>query len=106
MFTRRVSMQLKPNSVAEFTRTLEKEIIPLLRKQKGFQDEITFVGSTGTEAFGISLWDTAENAEAYNRGTYPEVTKMLAKVIDGTPQVETYQVANSTFHKIAVATAA
>ena len=106
MFSRRVSMHLKPNSVAEFTRTLEKEIIPLLRKQKGFQDEITFVGSTGTEAFGISLWDTAENAETYNRGTYPEVTKMLAKVIDGTPQVETYQVANSTFHKIAVATAA
>jgi hypothetical protein len=99
-------MHLKSNSVAEFTRTLEKEIIPLLRKQKGFQDEITFVGSTGTEAFGISLWDTAENAEAYNRGTYPEVTKMLAKVIDGTSQVETYQVANSTFHKIAVAAAA
>jgi hypothetical protein len=99
-------MHLKSNSVAEFTRTLEKEIIPLLRRQKGFQDEITFVGSTGTEAFGISLWDTAQNAEAYNRGTYPEVTKMLAKVIDGTPQVETYQVANSTFHKIAVAAAA
>ena len=106
MFTRRVSMHLKPNSVAEFTRTLEKEIIPLLRKQKGFQDEITFVGSTGTEAFGISLWDTAENAEAYSRGTYPEVTKNLARMVEGTPKVETYEVANSTFHKIAVAVAA
>src|SRR5712664_302228 len=106
MFTRRVSMHLKPNSVAEFTRTLEKEIIPLLRKQKGFQDEITFIGMTGTEAFGISLWDTAENAEAYNRGSYPEVTKILARVVEGTPQVETYEVANSTFHKIAVAVAA
>jgi hypothetical protein len=102
MFTRRVSMHLKPNSAPEFTRTLEKEIIPLLRKQKGFQDEITFVGSTGTEAFGISLWDTVENAEAYSRGTYPEVTKILARVVEGTPQVETYEVANSTFHKIAV----
>jgi hypothetical protein len=106
MFTRRVSMHLKPNSVAEFTRTLEKEIIPLLRKQKGFQDEITFVGSTGTEAFGISLWDAAENAEAYNRGTYPAVTKILSRVVEGTPQVETYEVANSTFHTIAVAVAA
>ena len=106
MFTRRVSMHLKPNCVAEFTRTLEKEIIPLLRKQKGFQDEITFVGSTGTEAFGISLWDTAENAEAYNRGTYPEVTKILARVVEGTPKVETYEVANSTFHKIAAAAGA
>ena len=106
MFTRRVSMHLKPHSVAEFTRTLEKEIIPLLRKQKGFQDEITFVGSTGTEAFGISLWDTAENAEAYNRGTYPEITKNLARMIEGTPKVETYEVANSAFNKIAVAVAA
>ena len=52
------------------------------------------------------MWDTAENAEAYNRGTYSEVTKMLAKVVEGTPQVETYLVANSTFHKIAVAVAA
>ena len=37
MFARNVSMRLKANSVAEFTQTLEKDIIPLLRKQKGFQ---------------------------------------------------------------------
>jgi hypothetical protein len=106
MFARRVYMHLKPNGVAEFTQRLEKDILPLLRKQKGFQDEITFVGQAGREAFGISLWDTAENAEAYNRGTYPEVTKFLAAVIEGAPQVETYDVANSTFHKIAAAVAA
>ncbi len=57
MFSRNVSMHLKPNSVADFTRTLDQEIIPLLRKQKGFQDEITFVVPDGTEAVGISLWD-------------------------------------------------
>jgi hypothetical protein len=105
MFARRVSMHLKPNTVTEFTQRLEKEIIPLLRKQKGFQDEITFVGQGGTEAFGISLWDKAENAEAYNRGTYPEVAKLLARAVEGAPQVETFDVANSTFHKIAAAVA-
>jgi hypothetical protein len=52
------------------------------------------------------LWDKAENAEAYNRGTYPEVTKLLATVVEGPPQVETFDVANSTFHKIAAAVAA
>jgi len=46
------------------------------------------------------LWDRAEKAETYNRETYAEVAKAMAKVIDGTPQVETYEVANSTFHKI------
>src|SRR5713226_3031550 len=106
MFARRVSMQLKPNSLAQFTQTIEKDIIPLLRKQKGFQDEITFVVPGGTEAFAISLWDKAENREAYNLGTYPEVTKILARVVEGPPQVETYEVANSTFHKIAAAVAA
>jgi hypothetical protein len=106
MFARNVSLHLKPNSVAEFTRTIEKEIIPLLRKQKGFQDEIMFVAFSGLEAVGISLWEEKENAEAYNRGTYPEVLKALAKVVEGTPRVQTYEVSNSTFHKVAVPVAA
>ena len=105
MFARKVSMHLK-GSVPEFTQTLEREVLPLLRKQKGFQDEITFVAPGGKEAFGISLWDRAEKAETYNRETYAEVAKAMAKVIDGTPQVETYEVANSTFHKIAATAAA
>jgi hypothetical protein len=103
MFARRVYIHLKPNSVAEFTQRLEKDILPLLRKQKGFQDEISFVGQGGKEAFAISLWDKPENADTYNRGTYLEVTKILATVTEGAPQVETFDVANSTFHKIAVA---
>ena len=106
MFARRVHMHLKPNSVAEFAQRLEKDILPLLRKQKGFQDEITFVAQGGREAFGISLWDKAENAEVYNRRTYPEVTKFLATVVEGALKVETYDVANSTFHRIAAAVAA
>lgn len=101
MFARNVSMHLKPNSVAEFTRTIDQQIIPLLRKQKGFQDEIAFVAPGGLEAIGISLWDQKEDADAYNRGTYPEVLKALGKVVEGTPQVRTYEVSNSTFHKIA-----
>jgi hypothetical protein len=106
MFARNISVHLKPNSVAEFTRTINQEVIPLLRRQKGFQDEITFVSANGTEAVGISLWDQKENAEAYNRGTYPQVLKSLEKLFDGTPQIQTYEVANSTFHKVAARVAA
>ena len=101
MFARSVSMRLKPNSVAEFNRAMENEILPLLRKQKGFQDELVLVSSNGTDALGISLWDQKDNAEAYNRTTYPEVQKLLSKVIEGTPQVQTYEVSTSTLHKAA-----
>jgi len=55
---------------------------------------------------GISLWDKASNAEAYSRGTYPAVLRKLAALIEGTPKVDTYEVVNSTFHKIAAAVAA
>jgi len=103
MFARKVSMQLKPHCVGEFTQRLENKIIPMLRKQNGFQDEITFVAPGGKDAFGISLWDRTENVEAYNRGTYQEVVKILEGVVDGTPRVETFEVSNSTFHKIAAA---
>jgi len=101
MYTRNVTMRLKPRSVEEFTKTIENEVLPVLRKQKGFQDELTFVVPDGTEALGISLWDVKANADAYDRGAYPQVLKALSKVIIGTPQVRAYDVSNSTFHKIA-----
>jgi len=101
MFARNVRMQLKPNSTAQFTQTLEKEVLPLLRKQEGFQDEVTFLGANGNEAIAISFWQSKENAEAYSRSAYPEVLKTLGKIVEGTPQLQTYEVSNSTFHKIA-----
>src|SRR5258708_12111628 len=106
MFARYVSMVLKPNSVAEFTRTIENEIIPLLRKQKGFKDEITLIVRDGTEAVGISLWDQKENAATYYRTTYPRVLELLARVVEATPEVKSYEVTNSTYHKTAAHSAA
>jgi len=101
MFARSVSFHLKPGRAPEFTRLLDKDIIPVLRKQKGFQDEIAFVAPGGADAVGISVWDLKESAETYARGAYPGVLKTLEQVVEGTPQVQTYEVSNSTFHKIA-----
>ena len=101
MIARNVHMHLKPNCVAEFTRTMDRDVIPLLRKQKGFQDELTFVASGGLEAIGISLWDQREDADAYSRRAYPEVLRALADVVEGTPRIQIYEVANSTFHVLA-----
>ena len=101
MFARNVSFHLKPGRAAEFTRLLDKDIIPVLRKQKGFQDEIAFVAAGGADAVGISVWDLKENAETYARSAYAGVLKALEPVVEGTPQVQTYEVSNSTFHKIA-----
>src|SRR5712691_10200629 len=101
MFARQVNMNLKPNSQARFTDTIEKEILPILRTQGGFKDEITLVSPDGGKAVAISLWEQKGNAEAYNSATYPRVLTALAGVVEGIPQVATYEVSNSTSHKIA-----
>ena len=106
MFARTVSIHLNPNSSAAFTKQVENETIPALRKQKGFQGELTFLAPGGTEAVAISLWDKKENADAYAKTGYPEVLKNLSKFVEGTPKVQTYEVANSTFHNIAATVAA
>ena len=103
MFTRHVVVQLKPKTAPEFTRLIEKEVIPMLRKQKGFLDEIAFISPDLTEAVGNSFWETKADAEAYNRSVFPEVMKSLETVVNGTPTVGTANVSNSTFHKIAAA---
>jgi hypothetical protein len=103
MFARSVSFHLKPGRTNEFTQILERDVIPTLRKQKGFQDEITLIAPDGeADAVGISLWDLKESADAYARSAYSAVLKSMEKVLDGAPQVRTYKVSNSTFHKIAI----
>jgi hypothetical protein len=103
MFARSVSIHLRPNSVAEFTQTIETEILPLLRKQKGFEDELTFVVRE-EEAVATSLWDRKENADVYSRVGIKRAE--VSREMIGEPTVRTYEVSNSTFHKIAAAVAA
>jgi hypothetical protein len=106
MFARNVSFNLKSNMLSDYTRTFDKDILPLLRKQNGFKDEITFFASNGSEVTAISLWDSKASAETYNTNVYPEVLKTMSRFIEGTPKVKNGEVVNSTFHKIAAGVAA
>ena len=103
MFTRHVIMELKPDAIKDFANIVEGKILPLLSKQKGFRDEITFVAPDRSEAIAISFWDTKEAAEAYDVAGYPEVLKTLTGMVEGTPRVGTAEVVTSTFQKLAAA---
>jgi heme-degrading monooxygenase HmoA len=94
-------MKLKANTAPEFNALIEKEILPMLRKQPGFRDEITFVAPERSEVIAISFWETKENCDNYNRNGYPEVLKIVSKVLEGNPKVETFVLSNSTVHKLA-----
>jgi hypothetical protein len=100
MYARNVSIKLKPSMLNDYNKTFELEVLPLLRKQKGFKDEISFFVPDSNDVIAISLWDNKESDETYNTAGYPEVLKLLTKTFDGTPKVRTSEVIHSTFHKV------
>jgi len=102
MFARNVSIHLKSNMLSDYTQTFGQDVLPLLRKQKGFKDELTFAGPGAADVTAISLWENKNDAEAYNTNTYPQVLKTLARFIEGTPVVRNSEVVTSTLHNIAV----
>jgi heme-degrading monooxygenase HmoA len=100
MFARNVALRLRPNTLNQFRRIFDAEIIPLLHKQPGFKDVVTFAMTGGADITVISLWETREDAEVYSTAGYPEVMKMLEPLLDGSPKVRVADIVNSTFHKV------
>ena len=54
---------------------------------------------TSGEVATISFWEHEGNADAYDSGGYPEVLKILGRLLDGAPYVKTFEVVSSTFHR-------
>lgn len=103
MYARNVTFRIKANMQPDYTHTFENQILPLLQKQKGFKDEITLCSPGSSEAVSISLWENKASADDYNTHTYPEVLKFLAKTVEGTPRVHTFETVISTFHHVPTA---
>ena len=57
MFARSVTMRLKPNTVSEFNKTLEKEVLPLLQKQTGNQEPAQHEKYVNADAPTAKQWD-------------------------------------------------
>ena len=96
MFARKVSVRLKPNSLDRFTNLIEREILPWVRRQKGFLDLITLALPDGSEVATISFWDQEDYAQAYNASGYPQVLEVLEEILDAIPYVKTFEVVGST----------
>ena len=92
-FARNVQFQVKTGKEQELNSLFEREVLPVLRKQNGFQEEVTLVNPKG--AHFISLWDNRKNAESYGTATYPSVLAKLNEFIVGTPRVELFETAST-----------
>src|SRR5207244_12793204 len=101
MFARNVALRLRPNTLNEFTQIFDSQVIPVLRKQPGFKDVITFAMAGGTAVVAISLWETKEHAEADSTAGDRLLHKSLERLLDGHPKVRVADIVTSQVHKVA-----
>jgi len=87
-FARNVQFNLKAGQLDEFNRLMKSEILPLMKTQKGFREDVTLLKKD--VGMSLSLWEDRVSAETYHANTFPTVLKKLGPVIDGTPRVDTY----------------
>jgi len=102
MFARNVTFSIKPTMDHAIAVKFETEVLPVLRKANGFRDQIT-LSRDKNEIVSISLWDKKESLDSYVKDSDPQVVKILSSLFNGTPDVRTYEVTNSTTHKVAAA---
>ena len=76
-------------------------MLPVLRKQNGFRDEIILLSEDNIHVHAISLWDSPEAATAYDKSAYPQVLKSLETLVAGPPKVRVSTVLQSTVHMVA-----
>jgi len=97
-----ISAQVKPNADAAFAQHFEQRLLPSLRAQPGFKDEMLLVAPGGPEIVLTTFWEFDANAESYQRSVWPESIKMLANILN--PAVfRRFQLAHSTLHQEGVA---
>jgi len=107
MFTRVVEITSKAGKARDVSRTVSDKVLSILKNQPGFMDEITLVSDEDpNRVLAISFWKSKENAEKYQREQYNNVVETFRNLMEGQPQVRTYEVETSTFHKIAAGKAA
>ena len=86
---RSVRFDIATDKNEEFHTLFRNEVLPMLKKQDGFKDELLLVHDQ--HVLAISVWKNADAARKYESVTYPQVDKKLRPVITGTPTVETFQ---------------
>jgi heme-degrading monooxygenase HmoA len=100
MYVRQVMAHYRPEKFDLFGQRFEKEVLPLLQKQKGFRDELSFFDKEKKEAFSMSFWDTKQHADQYARDLYPSIHKKMEDTLEDTPEIRSFEVANSTWYDI------
>jgi len=100
MYVRVVEVKTKPGKAKEAAGMLHQQVLPTLKAQTGFVDEIVLV-SDKEGILALSFWKAKEDAERYSLQDYAKVSELIQHLVHSKPQVHAFDVETSTCHKIA-----
>ncbi len=107
MYTRVVEATAKKGKSQELANHINDKVVPTLRKQSGFMDEIVLVSDAERDrVLAISFWKTRDEAERYHRAEFQRIEESLRHLLETGPNIRTFEVHTSTGHKIAAGKAA
>ena len=86
---RSVRFDIATDKNEQFHTLFRNEILPTLKKQDGFKDEMLLVKDQ--HVLAISVWNNADSARKYETATYPQLDKKLRPVMSGNPTIETFK---------------
>ena len=104
MYTRIVEITTKPGKARELCNTVQEKVLPILKKQSGFVDELVLVSDNDADrVLGVSLWKNREDADHYRQEQYANVHNLIKPYLETEPVIRTFHVNSSTSHRIAAA---
>lgn len=86
---RSVRFDIAADKNDEFHTLFRNEVLPTLKKQAGFKDELLLVKDQ--HVLAISVWNDMDSARNYESNAYPQLDKALRPLMSGKPTVETFK---------------
>lgn len=92
MYARHVTVHGSPDKIDAGIRSVQEQVLPVLKECPGFQGQLLLVDRNKGEAIGISLWDTEDNMKN-SEERVAQSRQQTADQVDATsaPEVSFYE---------------
>lgn len=107
MYTLMIQGRLSAGKKNEFLTVWNNTILPTLKKQTGFVEEILLSDNLDSSVcVGLSFWKSQKEAERYQQEVFPRLSGSVEHLLEDKPTVRTFNVEASQAFGIAAGKAA
>jgi heme-degrading monooxygenase HmoA len=95
-----IDAKLKPGRREDFLKVFNSLVLPLLKKQPGFVDEILLFEDGNDAGIGLSIWESRDDAERYLHNVFQKAKSNMEHLIDGEVAVRSFEIEASEVFQI------